>query len=65
MGVINEALAANATANTNGLDSRPNCTETEKAIGTMIIAVATFGDIYVSTIVLNSMVPSSMNGCKS
>ena len=27
MGVINEALAANATANTNGLDSKPNCVE--------------------------------------
>ena len=52
MGVINEALAANATANTNGLDSRPNCAETEIAIGTMIIAVATFEDISVSTIVI-------------
>ena len=52
MGVINEALAANATANTNGLDSSPNCVETEMAIGTMIIAVATLEDISVSTIVI-------------
>ena len=52
MGVINEALAANATANTNGLDSRPNCADTEIAIGTMIMAVATFEDISVSTMVM-------------
>ena len=57
--MINDALAAKATAKTKGLESKNNWFETDIAIGTIIIAVATFDDISVRTIVIKYIVAKS------
>ena len=59
MGVINEELAAKATVKTNGLGSKPSWFETAIAIGTIIIAVATFDEISVKIIVIKYIVANN------
>ena len=48
---MNDAEAANATANTKALGSNPICCVTAKAIGVIIMAVAALEDISVRMMV--------------
>jgi hypothetical protein len=62
---MNEAEAANATAKTKALGSKPICCVTASAIGVIIIAVAAFEDISVKIMVIRYMRPSKTCGCIS